>query len=463
MVAPQLATHRRHRRHRGAAMLLATRAGGGGGGSGTSHHRSNWGRHPLVLLGLCTVWALGAASPQLALQYSCTPSPCCYNRSGSHATDPSSRPGVMLGMDDGNPCSVALGGACFEIDRIRVDGRSPACPAPPPPPPAEARCVLPLAERWVVVLKTNGDATFGYDSPHWSSRSSTLNPSSDRRQPGNAKYPEYNTEPLDAVMGCVGDLSTCMPPHVFSQPIPNAASLFGGAYRAEGVNASAMLSAFKPVGQRDCAPQRAGFNTQCSDGNAARWGYCNNVPSQPCQSLHHHDADGAIGFGLRPGLNWALGSGDCCASGAGWTNFFTSDDNQQLAATAKQAWISVRIVQRGQPQVPAAFLLEGGLAVSSPNATEANQPAQVGVTVARLGTVGCQPGFVAAFGSRPAATCSTLEATLARTDSELRKGVCAVLSRADGVSLMDCGGVCVPRMSCPVFNMVGCAVSSTHS
>ena len=119
--------------------------------------------------------------------------------------------------------------------------------------------------------------------------------------------------------------------------------------------------------------------------------------------------------------------------------------------------------QRGQPQVPAAFLLEGGLAVSSPNATEAIQPAQVGVTVARLGTVGCQPGFVAAFGSRPAATCSTLEATLARTDSELREGVCAVLSRADGVSLMDCGGVCVPRMSCPVFNMVGCAVSSTHN
>jgi hypothetical protein len=47
-------------------------------------------------------------------------------------------------------------------------------------------------------------------------------------------------------------------------------------------------------GHRDCEPQRPGFNTQCNQGNHARWGFCNNIPSQDCQTEDANDADGVI-------------------------------------------------------------------------------------------------------------------------------------------------------------------------
>jgi hypothetical protein len=45
------------------------------------------------------------------------------------------------------------------------------------------------------------------------------------------------------------------------------------------------LQVFGPSGQRSCAPQRPGFNVQCVDGPSARWGFCNNAPSQVSLSL----------------------------------------------------------------------------------------------------------------------------------------------------------------------------------
>ena len=54
-----------------------------------------------------------------------------------------------------------------------------------------------------------------------------------------------------------------------------------------------------------------GFNTQCAQGNSARWGFCNNVPRQDCQTADSDDADGVIGFGLT--------GQDCCPMGAGWS------------------------------------------------------------------------------------------------------------------------------------------------
>ena len=44
---------------------------------------------------------------------------------------------------------------------------------------------------------------------------------------------------------------------------------------------------------------RPGFNTQCNDNNWARWGYCGNLPAQPCQSSDGSDADFALGIGLK--------------------------------------------------------------------------------------------------------------------------------------------------------------------
>ena len=100
--------------------------------------------------------------------------------------------------------------------------------------------------------------------------------------PGNAKYPEYNHLPFDAVMGCVGSLGNCVT-YELPAPVAKAADLFNGPYRAEGINEKEFLTMFNETRQRDCRPQRPGFNARCgADTNAARWGFCNNAPSEPC-------------------------------------------------------------------------------------------------------------------------------------------------------------------------------------
>ena len=168
-----------------------------------------------------------------------------------------------------------------------------------------------IPEGWSVILKSNGDSTFAYESELWSSSTTVLNSHDDPTTPGNAKYASYNTLSFDAIMGCVGTLANCMPVHAFSEPIGNAARLFDGPYRNEGVIEEDMLNAFGVSGHKDCAPQRPGFNTRCAQGNNARWGFCNNVPRQDCQTANSDDADGVIGFGLA--------GQDCCPMGAGWS------------------------------------------------------------------------------------------------------------------------------------------------
>lgn len=122
--------------------------------------------------------------------------------------------------------------------------------------------------------------------------------------------------------------------HAFLEPISSAKELFTGPYRREGVQDHEMLEIFAATGHNDCEPQRPGFNTQCRDGNRARWGYCNNIPcasllyryasarnflaspfrvvcrSQGCQIHDADDADAVIGIGIE-GQN-------CCPMGAGW-------------------------------------------------------------------------------------------------------------------------------------------------
>merc|ERR1711885_38089 len=53
-------------------------------------------------------------------------------------------------------------------------------------------------------------------------------------------------------------------------------------------------------------------------GNKARWGFCNNIPSQGCQTSDGNDADAAIGIGLK-------GQSTAKEMGAGWTEYFNSN------------------------------------------------------------------------------------------------------------------------------------------
>ena len=56
-----------------------------------------------------------------------------------------------------------------------------------------------IPEGWSVVLKTDGDPTFAYDSEHWTSSITVLNPHDEPTAPGNAKYAAYNTQNFDAI------------------------------------------------------------------------------------------------------------------------------------------------------------------------------------------------------------------------------------------------------------------------
>ena len=94
--------------------------------------------------------------------------------------------------------------------------------------------------------------------------------------------------------------------------------------------------------------QRPGFNVQCKDGNNARWGYCANCPSQPCQTKDSDDADAVIGIGLQ-------GQSTTSEMGAGWTELFASGtgtcDNSKtgsknssngFGSALKVIWVNIR-------------------------------------------------------------------------------------------------------------------------
>ena len=167
------------------------------------------------------------------------------------------------------------------------------------------------ADGWTVILKTNGDDTFQYDSSYWTSTANVLNEDSDPYAPGNAKYSEYNTMRFTEVRACVDTLDNCLDGHTFAEPYANAAQLFGGGHQREGIDQAEFESVFGVSGNQNCGMQRPGFNTQCRGGNWARWGFCNNLPNQGCQTNDNNDADGVIGFGVT--------GQDCCPLGAGWT------------------------------------------------------------------------------------------------------------------------------------------------
>jgi len=195
-----------------------------------------------------------------------------------------------------------------------------------------------VKEQWKLVLKTNGDATFGFSSAYWTN-DKTLNPTASGAAEGNAKYPAFTKVPFSKIRMCVGKPDTNCVEHKFNRDYANAKALFAADYiRDTTLDQTGILKVFGPKAgaYQKCPPQRPGFNIQCNDGNKARWGYCTNCQSQPCQNSDTNDADAAIGIGLA-------GQSTPAQMGAGWTNYFASGKGTCSAnsMTKKQVWFYV--------------------------------------------------------------------------------------------------------------------------
>jgi len=136
----------------------------------------------------------------------------------------------------------------------------------------------------------------------------------------DAKYPAFTKVPFSKIKMCVGSKDKNCVEHKFTRDYANAKALFAAGYlRDKTVDQKGILKAFGPAkdSYQSCPMQRPGFNIQCNDGNKARWGYCTNCASQPCQNADSNDADASIGIGLA-------GQSTPRQMGAGWTNYFAS-------------------------------------------------------------------------------------------------------------------------------------------
>ena len=196
-------------------------------------------------------------------------------------------------------------------------------------------------EDWKLVLKVGKTAKLGFSSPLWTNME-LLNEASATDTEEDAKYSAFNTEPFERIRMCVGSPETNCVVHHFMKKYDSAKALFSAGYiRDEYLDKGGILSAFGPAEgkYKDCPMQRPGnsmcnssrcvvarsscavvvdasvrpgFNIECKDGNKARWGFCNNCQSQPCQNEDSDDADAAIGIGLA-------GQRTSTEVGAGWT------------------------------------------------------------------------------------------------------------------------------------------------
>jgi hypothetical protein len=176
---------------------------------------------------------------------------------------------------------------------------------------------------------------FTYDSAYWEN-TETLNPTSNLDQAEDAKYPAFMTATFNVIRMCVGGPATQCMDHRLGFTWNSAHDLFtAGDIRDESIDQGAWLSAFE-AGNRGnvlCPMQKAGFNSRCKDGNRVRFGWCNNIHTQACQSEDHNDADGVIGIGLH-----GQGGGH---TGAGHTNGFANNDVTSGTERTIPTWIYV--------------------------------------------------------------------------------------------------------------------------
>merc|ERR1712048_472283 len=190
-----------------------------------------------------------------------------------------------------------------------------------------------LNVNWVPIMKIiSTGTTFGYSSKYWTD-SRTLNPTSPLSQQKDAKYPAFMTTPFSMIRMCIGGPTINCVHHTFDKVFKSARDLFSAGYiRDSQVDQTGIERAFGVKGHKACGMQRPGFNIQCKDNNKARWGFCNNIPSQGCQTADGNDADAAIGIGLK-------GQSTAKEMGAGWTQYF--NNNNAKGMTYKKVRLSV--------------------------------------------------------------------------------------------------------------------------
>ena len=193
-------------------------------------------------------------------------------------------------------------------------------------------------------MKIGKDSTLGFSSSYWTN-DALLNEGALPDVEGNAKYAPFISQPFIKIKICIESPTENCVEHAFSEEYPSAKALFSSGFiRDETISQTQILAAFNPTpgSYRDCEMQRPGFNIECSDGNKARWGYCNNCASQSCQTSDSSDADAAIGIGLA-------GQSTPDEMGAGWTTYFggtsSCSRNNQIY---KAVWMYVQPAQ-GKP------------------------------------------------------------------------------------------------------------------
>ena len=156
-----------------------------------------------------------------------------------------------------------------------------------------------------------GAATFEYRASYWTSANTLNTQYSSPRTNVDAKLAAFNTMPLNAVKICVGSR---LPGICYQYTVPRgpktALALFNGPHvRTTNLDQGTWDRMMQNTNRRNCPMQRPGFNTRCNDRNWARWGYCDNIPSQGCQPSDGSDADRAIGLGLAGQSNTYAGAG----------------------------------------------------------------------------------------------------------------------------------------------------------
>ena len=164
----------------------------------------------------------------------------------------------------------------------------------------------------VLLMQGRGSSTtFQYSANYWTSANTLRTQYSSPRTNVDAKLAAFNTMPLYTVKLCMG---SSLPGTCYEYPVPNAPqtalALFNGPHvRTTDLNQGTWDSMMRNTNRRNCGMQRPGFNTRCNDRNWARWGYCDNIPSQGCQTADGNDADRAIGLGLAGQSGTYAGAG----------------------------------------------------------------------------------------------------------------------------------------------------------
>lgn len=199
---------------------------------------------------------------------------------------------------------------------------------------------VPSTGAWNLIMKIGPDSTFGFTSKYWTD-DKLLNPTSPYDKAGNAKYDAFLSKPFNTIRMCVNAPDTNCVEHKFvSKQWKNAKALFSAGYiRDPTLKRDEMLRAFGPKtgSYQNCPMQRPGFNIKCNDNNWARFGFCLNCASQPCQNKDTNDADASIGVGLK-------GQSTGSQMGAGWTQYFASGAGTCSPNSMKyaSAWLWVK-------------------------------------------------------------------------------------------------------------------------